>query len=309
MLVANLDRVARNKNGVARQPFAWLAVVLLVLAGAPSAHAEDGFFGHIFNFFESPPEIRLPHPEIHLPKLDILPFWTNDLKSGRNAYARGDYDRARGNFLKASEDGNIVADWYLGHMYRLGKGVPADPAIAYSYFSRVADNFNPDEQDPYRLRITVDAQLRAADYLRVGIPAANLRANPKAAARTYLQMATNYGHPRAFYSLGVMSITGEGMHKNPAQGLKWLNAAIRKHSSEAAAYMGDLCARGDFVPQDETKALTWYTIAAQTAERDENPDIIARFGQMKIAATEEVRLEAEARARVWNEQNPPDPGQ
>lgn len=294
---------------MARQPFALLALILFLLSSLSSARAEDGFFGHIFNFFESPPEIHLPHPEIHLPKLEILPFWTNDLKSGRNAYARGDYDRARDNFLKASEDGNIVADWYLGHMYRLGKGVPANPAIAYSYFSRVADNFNPDEQDPYRLRITVDAQLRAADYLRVGIPSASLRANPQAAARTYLQIATNYGHPRAFYALGVMSISGDGMRKNPSQGLKWLNAAIRKHSSEAAAYMGDLCARGELVPQDDTKALTWYTIAAQTAARDENPDIVSRFGQMKLAATEEVRLEAEARARVWNEQNPPDAGQ
>jgi len=280
------------------------------LAFTPQARAdEDGFFRPLFNFFGEAPAIKLPHPDIHLPRLDIHPFWTNDLKSGRDAYGRGDFDHARGAFLRASEDGNTVADWYLGHMYRLGKGVPSDAAIAYSYFNRVADNFNPEEQDPYRLRIAVDAQLRVADYRRLGIPAAHLKANPQAAARTYLQMATNYGHPRAFYALGVMSIEGEGMRKNPQQGLKWLNAAIRKHSAEAAAYMGDLCQQGEVVPQDDTKALTWYAIAAQSATRDDTPQILARYTQMKVAASEEVRLEAEARARVWNEQNPLDPAQ
>lgn len=285
-------------------------LLFLFLAFMPHhAQAQGGFFGGLFNFFEDPPEIHLPHPSIHLPKLDITPFWTNDLKQGRDAYAKGDYGRARDAFLRASDEGNLVADWYLGHMYRLGRGVPVDTAISYSYFQRVSDQFNPDEQDPYRLRITVDAKIRVADDLRLGIPAAKLKANPQAAARTYLQMATNFGHPRAFYGLGVMNIEGEGVKENPQQGLKWLNAAIRKHSPEAAAYMGELCAKGDIVPQDDTKALTWYLVAAQAARPDENPEIKQRLIQLKIAATEETRIEAEARARVWNEQNPADGAQ
>ena len=285
-----------------------LMFLLIALLPQP-ARAEGGFFSGFFNFFDDPPVIHLPRPNIHLPKLDITPFWTNDLKQGRDAYARGDYGRARDAFLRSSEDGNMVADWYLGHMYRLGRGVPVDAAISYSYFQRVSDQFNPDEQDLYRLRIMVDAKIRVADELRLGIPSAKLKANPQAAARTYLQMATNYGHPRAFYGLGVMNIEGEGVKENPQQGLKWLNAAVRKHSAEAAAYLGELCAKGDIVPQDDTKALTWYIVAAQAARPDENPEIRARLTQLKFAATEETRIEAEARARIWNEQNPVDGAQ
>ena len=300
---------AWTKNKIEAQLRPFLLLFLLVAFLPCQAQAQGGFFGGLFNFFEDPPEIHLPHPEIHLPKLDITPFWTNDLKQGRDAYARGDYGRARDAFQRSSEDGNMVADWYLGHMYRLGRGVPADTAISYSYFQRVSDQFNPDEQDPYRLRITVDAKIRVADDLRLGIPAAKLKANPQAAARTYLQMATNYGHPRAFYGLGVMNIEGEGVKENPQQGLKWLNAAVRKHSAEAAAYLGELCAKGEIVPQDDTKALTWYLVAAQAARPDENPEIRARLTQLKFAATEETRIEAEARARIWNEQNPPNAAQ
>jgi len=281
-------------------------VLLLLLAmlsfSRPSIAQDAGVFDRFFSIFHNPPEIHLPH-------LEITPFWTNDLKIGRDAYSRGDYDRARQAFLRASDDGNVVADWYLGHMYRLGKGVPASPAVAFSYFRRVADTFDPEERDPYRLRITVDAQIRVADYLRVGIPASKMPANPDAAARIYLRMATNYGHPRAFYGLGVMNIEGIGVRKNPQQGLKWLNAAARKHSPEAAAYLGDIYAAGQIVPQDDTRALSWYLIAAQTAQRDDNPEIFARLTELRVAATEETRLEAEAHARVWSEQNPTDENQ
>ena len=285
-----------------RAAFCLCALALSFLCVAPSAFAEDsdnpitGFF----SFLPAPPHINLPH-------LDLTPFWTDDLKTARRAYSNRDYDRARNYFQKSSDDGNIVANWYLGHMYRLGRGVPVNQAVAYSYFSRVADNFNPDENDANRLRIMIDAQLRVADYQRSGIAAAKLKANPQAAARTYMQMATNYAHPHALYSLGVMTLVGEGMRKNPQQGLKWLNAAARKHSPEAAAYLGDLYAKGGVVARDDTRALTWYIIAAQTADTDENHIILDNMNVMKASATEEVRLEAEARARVWSEQNPDEP--
>lgn len=287
----------------------FLALFLFLFAALPSHANAEGFLGGFFNFFGDPPEIHLPHPDLHLPKLDITPFWTNDLKQGRDAYAKGDYARARSAFLRSSEEGNMVADWYLGHMYRLGRGVQFDPAISFSYFQRVSEQFNPDEQDPYRLRIMVDAKIRVADDLRSGIPETKLKANPQAAARTYMQMATNYGHPRAFYGLAVMTIEGEGIKENPQQGLKWLNAAIRKHSAEAAAYMGELCAKGEIVPKDDTKALTWYIVAAQSVRTEENPEIHERLTELRFAATEETRIEAEARARVWNEQNPTDQSQ
>jgi uncharacterized protein len=105
----------------------------------------------------------------------------------------------------------------------------------------------------------------------------------------------------------VMNITGEGMRKNPQQGLKWLNASARKHSPEAAAYLGDLYAKGGLVAQDDVRALTWYIVAAGVANPEENAVILANLNVMKAAATEEVLIEAEARARVWNEQNPEDP--
>jgi uncharacterized protein len=270
---------------------------VLVAAAAPLHAGNDDSGGGFFSYLPAA-------PKLHLPSINIVPFWTDDFKTAKRAYNNQRYGKALQYFNKASDDGNIIADWYLGHMYRLGRGVAADQAVAYSYYSRVAENFDPEEQDQDRLRVTVDSQLRIATYLRVGIAQAHLKANPQLAARTFLRLATTYAHPSALFALGAMSIEGEGMKQNPQQGLKWLNAAVRKHSPEAAAYLGDLYSHGNVVKLDETRALMWYIIAAQNAPTDEFPFIPAKLDELRAGATEETRIEAEARARVWLDENP-----
>lgn len=280
-----------------------LKMLLLLVAvcwGAGSVQAQDrsdeegGFF---FRYLPATPEIKLP-------KFDIVPFWTDDFKTGRKAYNNGDYGKAMKYFLRASEDGNSVADWYLGHMYRLGRGVPSDPAIAYSYYQRVAERYDPDERDRKRLQIMVDSQIQMANYQRTGIPTAGIKADPARAARVYLRLASIYGHPEAHFALGVMNVRGEGVKKNPQQGLKWLTAAARKRHPGAQAYLGELYWKGANVKPDKVRALMWYTLAIETAKSAEDPGIIERYNEIRSELEEDQRLEAEARARVWSEQYP-----
>ncbi len=239
-----------------------------------------------------------------MPEISI-PFWTDDLKKAKKAYRAGNFDRALKFFRRASDDGNLAADWYLGHMYRMGRGVSRDDATAYSYYSRVAELYDPEEPDQNRLRITVDAMVHIADYQRSGVSAAGIPKNEAEAARAYLKIATTYGHPAAQSALGMMNIQGQGMKKNPQQGLKWLIAAARKRHAPSEAYLGELYWEGSLVRQDRTRAVMWYILASQSSRREENPDIFDRLRQLEATATEDERLEAAARARVWDEQYPP----
>jgi hypothetical protein len=170
----------------------------------------------------------------------------------------------------------------------------------------VSESYDPDERDQNRLRIMVDAQLRVADYYRVGIAEAGIKANHKAAARSYLKIASTYGHPGAQYSLGLMNIKGQGVKKNPQQGLKWLIAAARKRHALSEAYLGDLYWDGKLVQRDRTRALMWYILAQQSTKPSEYPSIFDRYNELNAAAREDERLEAEARARVWADQYPAD---
>ena len=279
--------------------FARIVVVLLALlplALSPAWAEEDGPFADFYSYLPAAPDLSLPEISI--------PFWTDDFKKAKKAYKNGNYDRALKYFRRASEDGNVVADWYLGHMYRVGRGVPRDDATAYSYYARVADLYDTDEPDQDRLRITVDAMVRLADYQRSGVASAGIPQNATQAASTYLKIATTYGHPSAQYALGVMNIKGQGVKKNPQQGLKWLIAAARKRHAPSEAYLGDLYWDGKLVRMDRTRALMWYILAQQSAVPSENPEIFNRLDTITGTVSSEERLEAEARARVWADQYP-----
>ncbi len=276
-----------------------LAVLLLLTAVLPLNAADDEEKGPLADFYSYLPAT----PDISLPDINI-PFWTDDLKKAKKAYRNGNYNRALKFFRRASDEGNIVADWYLGHMYRQGRGVPRDDAAAFTYYARVADHYDPDERESNRLRIVVDAMVRIADYQRTGAVNAGMTANPQAAARAYIKIATTYGHPAALYALGVMNIKGEGIKKNPQQGLKWLIAAARKRHAPAEAYLGELYWDGKLVRADRTRAVMWYVLARQSARPEENPDIFDRALQLEANVSEDERIEAEARARVWDGQYP-----
>lgn len=278
-----------------------LLAAVLILAIGP-AHAgepeEDEQGAGFFHYFPAPPKIKLPTINI--------PFWTDDLKKARRAYNDDKFGKALKYFRRSSEDGNAVADWYLASMYRMGQGTPVDHSVAYSYYQRVAESSDPDESDPKRLRIFVDSQLHLADYKRVGIPAAGIKADPVGAARNYLHIANTYGHPGAQYALGMMNMKGDGMKKNPVLGLKWLTAAARKRHPEAQAYLGDLYWSGTGVKKSETRAVMWYTLAQETAKPLEHGKILSRYSELLLLVDGETRLEAEARARVWSDQYPPE---
>ena len=282
----------------------FLTVAYLVLAAAiPQGYAagDEENTGALSEFYSYLPAA----PDISLPDINI-PFWTDDLKKAKRAYSNGNYERAVKLFRRESDDGNIVADWYLGHMYRQGRGVKRDDAAAFTYYSRVAEQYDPDESDKNRLRIVVDSMIRIADYQRTGAASAGLKANPQAAARAYLKVATNYGHPAAHYALGVMSIKGQGVKQNAQQGLKWLMASARKRYAPAEAYLGELYWEGNLVRGDRTRAVMWYILARKSARPEENPEIFDRALQLEANVDQDELIEAEARARVWDGQYPVD---
>ena len=277
-----------------------LALLAFFCAGR-EARSEDVISDFAAEFYSYLPAA----PNISAPDLDFVPFWTDELKKAKKAYKNGNYDKALKFFLTASDQGNIVADWYLGNMYRLGRGVERDEAKALSYYGRVADAFNPDETEQNRLRIMVDSLVRVADAYRTGTKRNGIEQDYDRSLRLY-RLASTFGHPAAQYGLGVMTLRGQGIRAKPDQGLKWLVSSARKRYAPAEAMLGDLYMKGEFVEQDQTRALMWYLLAQETARPEENPEIIDRLDAIVAQSSEEERLEAEARATVWADQYPVD---
>ena len=61
-----------------------------------------------------------------------------DVKLGVDAWARGDYTAAVDKWRPSALAGDPDAQFNLGQAYKLGRGVPVDPALAESWFRKAA---------------------------------------------------------------------------------------------------------------------------------------------------------------------------
>jgi uncharacterized protein len=235
--------------------------------------------------------------------MNVSAAWTSDMSKAQEAYRKGDFVAARESLERASGQGDIIATWYLGHIYRLGRGVPADSAKAFSYYLKVVEAFSADESNPQRLRVMVDALVRVADTYRTGNEAAGITANPREAFGMF-NTAASFGHPAAHYALARMLIEGNGVRRNPEMGVKWLMLAARKRFVPAQAALGDLYWQGGILRQDRVRALMWYKLAEESTEPGAYPEIADRLLMLESQATDSERADALARAKSWADKYP-----
>jgi len=264
---------------------------------SPGAAQEiDGCGSQFYSFVPAKPESELP-------KLGDVSLWRDDMMMAKQFYAEGDYVRAREHLEKASKAGSLIATWYLGDMYRTGKGVTVDTGKSFTYYRQVALAYDSEQPNRRLMRITVDALVRVADIYRDGAPNDSIHKDPVRAYNLY-STAAGHGHPAAIYAIGVMYLKGQGVKKMPDQGIRWLMRAARKRYAPAEAMLGDLHYDGIHVKQDKAKAVMWYTLARQTARPDSFPQIISRFDTLLDEVSEEERSSGQALAVQWSEQYP-----
>ncbi|WP_170984475.1 tetratricopeptide repeat protein [Rhodoligotrophos defluvii] len=274
---------------------AWLASLLfsgVASATGSSVWASDvnDIAAHFYSFIPASPKLTT--------KSLVPPTWADERERASEAYQKGDFATALVNLKQASDDGDLIATLYLGHMYRLGQGVTADNKAALQYYERVAAAFNPDESDPKLRWASIDALVQVANYYRVGDKQAGIAPDPERALNIY-KLASTYSHPAAQYALGLMYFKGEGTRRNREQAVRWLMLAARKRYAPAEALLGDMYWDGDYVRQDRIRALMWYILAQQSARPEENPEIFDRYEHLMKEASAAERTDAEGRAQDW----------
>ena len=70
----------------------------------------------------------------------------SDFQEGWNAYKNKDYKKAYNLWLPLAEQGNVTAQYNLGHMYEKGKGVPQDYKEAVRLYRLSAEQGDEDAQ-------------------------------------------------------------------------------------------------------------------------------------------------------------------
>ena len=117
-----------------------------------------------------------------------------DVKAGVDAWGRGDYRKAVEEWRGPAVAGDPDAQFNLGQAYKLGRGVPVDPALAESWFRKAAVQGHEQAEENYGLALF--------QYGR------------KAEAVPWLEKSAARDDPRTQLVLGTMLFNGDGVPKD-----------------------------------------------------------------------------------------------
>lgn len=148
--------------------------------------------------------------------------------TGYDAFERGDYATAYREWKPHAERGDPVAQYNLGMLHRIGRGVAQDYAIAARWYGLAAEQGD------------ASAQLSLADLYAEG----SLGETDAAVAAEFYRRAALQGLAEAQRKLGVLYIRGQGVARDHDTALNWLRQAAVQGDGEAQEWLGGIASEG-----------------------------------------------------------------
>ncbi|MEW4448705.1 SPOR domain-containing protein [Qipengyuania sp. JC766] len=148
-----------------------------------------------------------------------------DVKAGVEAWARGDYDAAVGEWRDLAAAGDPDAQFNMAQAYRLGRGVEPNARQAEVYYAQAAAQGHVKAADNYGLLL--------------------FQAGRREEAMPYILAASERGDPRAQYLLGIAHFNGEQVDKDWVRAYALLTIANSAGLPQAS---GALKQMDDFIP-------------------------------------------------------------
>ena len=158
---------------------------------------------------------------------------------------------------QAAEQGDAAAQYTLGRLYELGRGVPKDEAKAAHWYRKAAEQGHMEAQYSFGLSY----------HKGIGVPQYH------AEAAKWYRKAAEQGHAEAQYNLGMRYAYIQGYCDDvvcaddicdDVQAVKWLRKAAEQGHADAQFYLGVKYHCGfEGTPEDEAEATKWYQKAAE----------------------------------------------
>ena len=142
------------------------------------------------------------------------------VKAGVEAWQRGDHAAAAAIWRNLAEKGDADAAFNLGQAYRLGRGVPADPAQAKRWFEMAANKGH------------LDAQVSLGLLL--------FDSGDRPVAMSWLRKAAERGEPRALLVVGTALFNGDGLKQDPILGYAYVSRAAAQGLGPAKTTLAEM---------------------------------------------------------------------
>ena len=243
-----------------------------------------------------------PAKKFGIPRLGNISVWKDDMKAARHAYRRGNYKNARIFLNRALKKGNFLAAWYLGHIYRLGLGVPASNQQAFKHYRIAALEYEDSGLPPRAFLIVLDSLVRVADGYRQGLKKGGVKQDFDRAMRLYSKAARR-GHPGAQFGLAMMFLNGQSVKKNNQKTVRWMTLAARKKFPPALARLGEFSLQGKLGKVSKIQAVAMYIVATKFAREELYPSIFDRHDQLSRNMSDADYRKAQEMANRWMARN------
>ena len=204
-----------------------------------------------------------------------------DVEDCKSYYFAEDYIRAFPVCSRAAKQGDVLAQFGLGWMYRNGEGVIKNYREAVKWYRLAAEQGLAKAQS--NLALMYDNGY--------GVPE-----NDREAVKWY-KLAAEQGLAKAQYNLGGMYAYGKGVPKNDREAVKWVRLAAEQGNVKAQFKLGRMYEYSRGVIQDYQEAYIWYSLAAANGYGDASET--RRDSTAKYLTVSELRIaRQEAKKRL-----------
>lgn len=205
------------------------------------------------------------------------------LEDGIAAFQRGDFSTAKATLEPLAQNGDAVAQYYLGDLIVRFAAPPHKPE-GVIWLQQSAQAGVPDAMNQLA-QILADGRIVAR--------------NDQKATELFMQ-AASLGHLPAYNNLGIRSAQGVGRAPDPLDASEWFRLAADQGFAESQFNLAVLYVNGQGVKRDLAEAYKWLTLAAKQGHQE-----AARQRPMvAMQMTPQDIQEGEKRAAAWRPVKP-----
>jgi len=192
--------------------------------------------------------------------------------------------------LAKANAGEAEAQYQLGNMYYLGRGVRRDYAQAEFWFRKAAEQGDPDSE----------FMLGGLYHFGHGIPQDN------AQGFAWIMKAAEQGHTDAEFFISTCYGEGWGVAKDNTQEMAWLRKGAEQGHFNSQLFLGRAYAAGiDGVPVDYAEAYFWLDLAASgEVTRKERKEALKRRDEAESRLTPAELSQVQERVQHWVKDHP-----
>lgn len=167
------------------------------------------------------------------------------MAAGLAAAKKGDFETALTEWLPLAKDGNPSAQFNVGQLYRLGRGVAKDYAKASHWYEKAAEQWHSGAR--HNLAVLYEKGL--------GVPI------DYAKALTWYEKAANQDYGVAQFNLAVMYSIGQGTRRNLVKAYMWYAIAADRDIDGAAENLDQVAKQmtKDQLEEAREKANDWLS--------------------------------------------------